>query len=214
MKIGPVTKEILEWIFCIAIAIVIALLVRYYIGTPTVVKNVSMNPTLVANQRLWLNRWNRTIGKIPERGDIITFEAPSDVLSSQDVKSGRVTAKYNNDKKSVWGKFVYYVLEVNKTSYIKRVIALPGEHVLIQDGKVYINNKELEESYLQAGIVTDLEKGGYVNDFVVPENTVFALGDNRTESKDCRVFGCVPLEKIESKVALRFWPLNLFGTVK
>ena len=53
-------KDILEWVYCIVIAIVLALLFRYYIGTPTIVKQVSMNPTLVQNQRLWLNRWGRT----------------------------------------------------------------------------------------------------------------------------------------------------------
>ena len=43
-----------------------------------------------------------------------------------------------------------------KRSYIKRVIALPGEHVKIENGKVYINGNELEEKYLQAGVVTDV----------------------------------------------------------
>ena len=70
-------KDILEWIYCIIIAVVLALLFRYFIGTPTIVKQVSMYPTLVQNQRLWLNRWGRTTKKMPERGNIITFEAPS-----------------------------------------------------------------------------------------------------------------------------------------
>ena len=47
-------KEILEWIYCIVIALVLAMLFRYFIGTPTIVKQVSMYPTLVQNQRLWL----------------------------------------------------------------------------------------------------------------------------------------------------------------
>ena len=70
-------KDILEWIYCIIIAVVLALLFRYFIGTPTIVKQVSMYPTLVQDQRLWLNRWGRTTKKLPNRGDIITFEAPS-----------------------------------------------------------------------------------------------------------------------------------------
>ena len=48
-------KEILEWLYCIIIAIVLALLVRYYIGTPTIVQQPSMYPTLQENQRLILN---------------------------------------------------------------------------------------------------------------------------------------------------------------
>ena len=51
------------------------------------------------------------------------------------------------------------------------------------------------------------------DDFVVPENCVFAMGDNRNHSTDCRAFGCIPLEKIESTVAIRIWPLNKWGHV-
>ena len=192
---------------------VLALLVRYFVGTPTIVKQPSMYPTLKENQRLWLNRWDRTLKKMPQRGDIITFEAPSEMyLTESQIESNDVIAKYEYEPKSVVGKFVYYVLEISKTSYIKRVIALPGEHVEIKDGKVYINGEEFKEDYLQPGVVTDLSKGE-LSDFVVPENCVFAMGDNRSQSTDCRAFGCIPLEKIESKVFIRFWPLNLFGKV-
>ncbi len=206
-------KDILEWIYCIVIAVILALLFRYFIGTPTIVKQVSMYPTLIQDQRLWLNRWNRTIKKMPERGDIITFEAPSKKsYTYNEIDQNNPVAKYDSEPKSLWGKFTYYVLELNKDSYIKRVIALPGEHVEIKDGKVYINDQELQEDYLQPGIVTDVVGSGYDN-FVVPENYVFAMGDNRNHSTDCRAFGCIPLEKIESKVFIRIWPLNLWGKV-
>ena len=206
-------KDILEWVYCIVIAIILALLFRYYIGTPTIVQQVSMYPTLVEEQRLWLNRWNRTMKKLPEKGDIITFEAPSKTSYSyqSQVDQSNPVAKYEREFNGVWSKFKYYVLELGKDSYIKRVIALPGEHVQIKNGKVYINGEELQEDYLQPGIVTDVGIG--YDDFIVPENCVFAMGDNRNHSTDCRDFGCVPLEKIESKVWIRIWPLNLWGKV-
>ena len=59
----PKIKNILEWVCCIIIAIVLALVFRYFVGTPTIVKQISMYPTLEQNQRLWLNRWNRTTKK-------------------------------------------------------------------------------------------------------------------------------------------------------
>ena len=214
MKLSEKTKDIIEWIICILIAFVLALLIRHYIGTPTVVQQSSMYPTLQENQRLILNRWGRTTGKMPERGEIITFQAPSDKLLTEDeYDNNNPVAKYEEDPTNWFSKFVFYVLEINKESYIKRVIALPGEHVQIMNGKVYINGTELDEPYLQDGVTTQNEKG-LLNDFVVPEGYVFAMGDNRSGSTDCREFGCVPLEKIEGTVWIRFWPLNLFGKVE
>ena len=207
-------KNILEWVYCVIIAIVLALLFRFFVGTPTIVKQVSMYPTLVQDQRLWLNRWVRTTKKMPSKGDIITFEAPSKkIYTFTEVDQSNPVAKYEDEPQGLWNKFVYYVLELGKDSYIKRVIALPGDHVEIKDGAVYINDEKLEEDYLQPGIVTDVIGAGFTN-FVVPENCVFAMGDNRSHSTDCRSFGCIPLNKIASKVWIRIWPLNLWGKVK
>ena len=216
MVINEKVKNVLEWIFCIVIAFVLAILIRYYIGTPTIVQQVSMWPTLQEDQRLILNRWLRTTKQMPERGDIITFEAPSKKVyaSSDEIDWNYPVAKYENEPTNWWGKFVKYVLEIGKDSYIKRVIALPGEHLEIKDGKVFINGEELQEDYLQDNVRTTASEYGYFVDLVVPENCVFAMGDNRAESTDCREFGCIPLEKVESKVWIRFWPLNLFGKVE
>ena len=211
-------REILEWLVCIIIAVVLALLVRYFIGTPTIVQQTSMTPTLKENERLWLSRWGRTTKQMPERGDIITFEAPSTSrVLEQDIDYNNPVAKYENEPEGLLKRFSYYVLESSKRSYIKRVIALPGEHVEIKDGAVYINGEKLDEPYLQDGVVTDMKTGKedtYFTNFTVPENTVFALGDNRTGSTDSRSFGCIPLEKIEGKVLFRFWPLSKFGGVE
>ena len=205
-------KDAIEWVICIFIALVIAILFRYYVGTPTIVKQPSMYPTLKEDQRLWLNRIDITMKKLHERGDIITFEAPSTTSLSLAEREESVIARYEKEPKSLWGKFSYHVLELKKMSYIKRVIGLPGDHILIENGKVYINGEIFEESYLQPGVVTDNGKG-YCTDLTVPENTVFAMGDNRTQSTDCRSFGCIPLERIESKVWIRIWPLNVFGKI-
>ena len=136
-KMNSSIKEIIEWLICIIIAVVLAYLVRYYIGTPTIVQQTSMSTTLIPNERLWLNRWGRTTGKMPERGDIITFEAPSTTkILADDIDLQNPVAKYENEPKGIFNRFVYYVLENNKRSYIKRVIALPGEYVEIKDGSV------------------------------------------------------------------------------
>ena len=217
MVISDKTRDILEWIFCIVIAFILAIVIKYFVGTPTIVSQVSMKPTLMPGQRLILNRWMRTINEMPKRGEIITFEAPSTItyVNSQMVNIQNPVAKYEKEPTNLWSKFVYYVLEIGKESYIKRVIALPGEHVKIENGKVYINGEELKEEYLQPNVTTTVEAKdyNYFNDFTVPDGYIFAMGDNRSQSTDCRAFGCIPIEKIESKVWIRFWPLNLFGKV-
>lgn len=206
------TKDILEWVYCIIIAIVLALLIKFFLGTPTVVKQKSMYPTLHPNDRLIISRWIRTTKKMPERGDIVTFEAPTiEMLDSTNYDASKPVAIYNDEPKNIFGKFSKYVLEINKVSYIKRVIALPGDYVELKDEKVYINGEELHEDYLDANVKT--QPMGMLTSFTVPEGYVFCMGDNRPESKDCRSFGCIPQNKIESKVKLRFWPLNKFGGV-
>lgn len=209
---NPRLKNALEWTYCIVIAIVIALAVKYFIGTPTVVKQTSMNNTLQEGERLWLNRWHRTVNGKYEVGDIITFEAPSDTYPSlMEINFDYPVAKYENEPKGLISKFAYYVLETTKTSYIKRVIGVAGDHIKIEDGKVYRNGEELQEDYLPEGTVT---KNKTYSDIVVPEDCVFVMGDNREHSTDSRDFGCIPISKIESKVAFRFWPLNKFGKIE
>lgn len=207
-------KDILEWIYCIVIAIVIAILIKYFLCTPTIVQMDSMYPTLVQGDRLLLSRIPKTFKKMPKRGDIITFEAPSKVNYKEgEADTNNPVAKYENEPTGWFKKFTYYVLEINKKSYIKRVIGLPGDHVQIVDGKVFLNDSELDESeYLDKSVTTSIFGPFY--DVIVPENCVFVMGDHRSVSADSRAFGCVPVDKIESKVIMRFWPLNKFGTIK
>lgn len=209
-KMSEKTKNIVEWIICIIIAVVLTLLFRYFIATPTVVQQVSMYPTLVENQRLIITRTFRITGKMPERGDIVTFEATAYSYSEGTADQSNPVAIYMEEDRNLFDSFFYNVLEITKKSYIKRVIGLPGEHVEIKDGKVYINGNVLKEDYLKPDVITE---STVFNDFIVPEGYLFCMGDNRARSTDCRKFGCVPFDKLEGIVAFRFWPLNKFGNV-
>ena len=175
MQINEKTKEILEWGYCIIIALVLALLIKYFIGTPTVVQMESMKPTLIENQRLILSRMGRTFKQIPDYEDIITFEAPNVNVTTVDQKNP--VAHYDYKPKGLWQNFKYYVLEIGKKSFIKRVVGRPNDHIEIKDGKVYRNEQELDEPYLQPGVTT---KSSVYNDFVVPEGYVFAMGDRKS----------------------------------
>lgn len=205
------TRNIIEWIICIIVALVITLVFRYFIATPTVVKQVSMYPTLIENQRLIVSRTFRITGKSPNKGDIVTFEAPTYTYSSSDADQSNPVAIYTDERRGLISGFLYNILEVTKRSYIKRVIAIEGEHVEIKDGVVFINGIEQQEEYLKPDVVTETN---VFYDFIVPEGYVFCMGDNRPKSTDCRSFGCIPLEKIEGIVICRFWPLSEFGSIE
>lgn len=214
MVISEKMKNIIEWIICILLAFVLALVIKHFLFTPTVVQQVSMNPTLKHNDRLLLNRWDITINKEMKRGEIITFEAPSKKnITLEEIDLNNPVAIYNNNVHGAFSSFLYYVLEISKESYIKRIIGLPGEHIFIsQDGDVYVNDHKLEEEYLPEGLQT--ERTGEFYDFIVPENYLFVMGDNRAHSDDSRRFGCIPINKVEGKVMCRFWPLNSIGSVE
>lgn len=199
-------REIMEWIVCIVIAFLIALFIKYFLFTPTLVMQESMTPNILNGERVLINRTVRTFNGEYKRGDIITFEAPTSLLSGDEIIA---------NFKEVDGlieSFKYYVIEWGKTSYIKRVIGLPGEHVQIQGGYVYINGERLQEDYLDESVRTYVSEGG-IDDFIVPDDCIFAMGDNRDGSSDCRIFGCIPMDKIEGRVTIRIWPLNKFGKI-
>jgi len=93
------------------------------------------------------------------------------------------------------------------TDWVKRVIGLPGEKVEIRDGKVFINEEELNEPY-------ELEKPDYTyGPIVVPEGSFFVLGDNRNNSKDSHYWGVLSNQNIVGKIFIRYWPLDRFGSL-
>ena len=111
-------KDILEWCYCIVIALILALLFRYFIGTPTIVMQRSMYPTLQEGQRLVLNRTFRITKPKLKVGQIITFEAPSREIASYEADQSNPVAVYDDNPEGIINKFVYYVLELTKKSYI------------------------------------------------------------------------------------------------
>jgi signal peptidase I len=95
-------------------------------------------------------------------------------------------------------------------SYIKRVIAVPGDRVRIEEGQVYVNGGRLLEAYVPAEFADDRSYG----DTVVPRGAYFLLGDHRSSSSDSRDFGPVSQRYIYGKAVFGYWPMDRMGIVK
>ncbi len=120
-----------------------------------------------------------------------------------------MTSVYN-PKKTVVNKgdvVIFKSLKNPQRDLIKRVIALPGETVMIQGGDVYVNNQKLDESkYVASGIET--LPGTFLQEsqsVTVPGGQYFVMGDNRPYSEDSREWGFVPQENIVSTTSFCYW---------
>ncbi|HEX9197972.1 MAG TPA: signal peptidase I [Acidobacteriaceae bacterium] len=95
-------------------------------------------------------------------------------------------------------------------SYIKRVIALPGDDLRIEHGQVYVNNVRLKESYVPNRFTDDRTQP----EMVLPPNEYFVMGDHRSISSDSRDFGTVDRTLIYGKAVFVYWPMEQVGVVR
>jgi len=182
-------RSILFTIFIIALAPLFALFLTSYIFQPFKVDGESMETTLQDQDRLIIWKLPRTIAQIsgstylPGRGDIVVF-TKSDLLDS------------NGKPKKL----------------IKRVVGLPGDRVVVKDGKITIYNADNPNGFNPddnqefSDNIADISSGNV--DTTVKEGEVFVCGDNRPDSLDSRFFGTINTSDIAGTVAYRIMPLN------
>lgn len=218
-KKKSIKHEIIEWGVCLLIAVVLYLLINYFIGTLSGIKQTSMTPTYIEGEKILIKR--RIFFKSDlNYGDVITFIEPNESNVNYTTNPQNITgdliekeaalAKY--EKKDPVSSFMFYFVGIGKRSYIKRVIGLPGDHIeILEDGLVRRNNVILDEPYLKDGITS--QNGMYIN-VIVPENSVFVMGDNRLGSLDSRALGCIPMDKLDGNVIAKVWPFSKFEFYK
>ncbi len=122
------------------------------------------------------------------------------------LKNGDILLLY---KLSSIDRFDIIVLDEEKDNekIIKRVIGLPGETVAIKKGKIYINDKVIDDEYAY-GETSDYNK------VTLADDEYFILGDNRLISKDSRYFGPIKDNEIKGKIVFRLFPFTKIGTVQ
>lgn len=167
----------------------VAILIYLLVTQPHQVNGSSMYPNFHDGEFLLTDKLTYKF-RLPQRGDVVVFTAPP---------AAHCPTGLNCD-------------------FIKRIIALPGERIKIENRKIYINGEHLVEPYLSTEVVTN--SGSTVKSFLpegveqtVPANNYLMMGDNRIASSDSRDWGVVERNKIVGKAWLRYWPPAVAGVL-
>lgn len=185
-------RNILSTIAILIAAPLVALMLTSHVFHPYEVDGESMESSLQNRDRLIVWKlpvtWSRLTHKnfLPARGDVIVFTKPGlNEFGSSDTRQ-----------------------------LIKRVIALPGERVVVNGGRITVYNQEHPEGFdpdRDQPFSNNIDDGTEGNvDLVVPEDEVFVCGDNRDNSLDSRVFGTVSTSDIIGELIFRIFPVNKF----
>lgn len=176
-------RAAVEWAAVIGGALLVAFVVKTFLVQAFWIPSPSMAETLVKGDRVLVNKLADDVTEI-HRGDVVVFKRPED--GSAGHQEGQIE------------------------DLIKRVVGLPGDVVESRDGVVYVNDRRLDEPYLEPGLRTEVN-GQDMEPVTVPEGHVLVMGDNRVNSHDSRAFGPVPGDNIVGRAFLRVWPLSHFG---
>jgi signal peptidase I len=134
--------------------------------------------------------------QVPSESMVPTFEVGDRFLANKFV--------YRFWEPSVGDVVVFRSVEGGDEDLVKRIVALPGDEVTVENGVLSVNGEVRNEPFVNEGL-PDRSTYGPAR---VPEDEVFAMGDNRANSRDSRFFGPVPIENIEGEAFASFWPLS------
>ncbi|NBO67748.1 MAG: signal peptidase I [Actinobacteria bacterium] len=174
-------RQLVEWVVVVAVALVVAMLIRLFLLQQFYISGPSMETTMFTDNRVLVNKLAYRIGDV-NRGDIVVFD--------------RVTMNGT---------------DVEHDDLIKRVIALEGEQIEIRKCVVYIDGKALSEPYLPSRDTNqpDLSNRCGTVDMemqTVEEGSIFLMGDNRPQSFDSRMFGAIKKDLVIGRAFVLIWP--------
>ncbi|WP_458781782.1 signal peptidase I [Arthrobacter sp. D3-16] len=207
-------SQVLAWLKEIAtvvvIAVVLSFLIKTFLFRAFFIPSESMVNTLDIDDRIFVNLL------VPEpfslsRGDVVVF---------RDTKGWLPPAEEETEGPFTWVQdgltFVGLLPDNSEQHLVKRVIGLPGDHVVCCDdgGKLTINGTAIDENYVNSAEVPQVRNF----DVTVPEGKVWVMGDNRNHSADSRAHmdsdgGFIDIADLEGKAAVIAWPLNRITTL-
>jgi len=181
-----------EWIESIIIAFVLAMIIRTFLVQAFKIPTGSMRPTLLEGDLILVNKFIYG-AKLP----LVDVNLPA-------VRSPRR------------GDVVVFIYPENpKKDFIKRLVAVEGETVEIENGTIFLDGQPLLDTvFSQRYYYNRGEFGQEGQKIVVPKNNIFVLGDNSASSQDSRFWGFVPRKNILGKAILIYWPLQRIRIIR
>jgi signal peptidase I len=218
-----------EYLVTIVVALLLLGLFNTFIGRLYQIPSESMEPTLVGcegctGDRIFVDKISERFGE-PEQGDVVVFAAPAGWEEGwTSTRSDNVVLRAGQNVLSSIG-----ILAPDEYTLVKRVIATGGQTVQCKQGDpgIMVDGKKVDDSYTQKPMTyqvdpttgSDACQGRYFGPVTVPDDDVWVMGDNRTNSKDSRYHqdapdgGSVPVDDVVGKVRFKVWPLNRIGGV-
>lgn len=176
-------------------ALVIAVVIKTFLIQPFWIPSESMLDTIHVNDRVMVNKLAYQWGE-PQRGDIVVFRDPAEPEREESIPEAVIRSVME----------AVGIRTRGRDDLIKRVIGLPGETITIEDNRVLVDGEPINESYLPDS-ATMADEGP----FLVGQDEVFVMGDNRQFSFDSRRFGSIPYDDLIGKAFLTIWPISNFG---
>ena len=188
----------LEFLIILLVSFVLVFgFVRPFVVEAFWIPSASMVPTLKYGDRVLVNKFIYRFTE-PERGDVVVFKSvEGGRLPPEENPIGRLIGFFRNDGPD----------RAPRQDLIKRVVGVPGDEISVRGGRLFVNGEPQREPYVNK----KYPDRSFYAPTTVPEGHVFAMGDNRANSQDSRIFGPVPKENIEGEAFLRFWPLGRIG---
>jgi signal peptidase I len=194
---GSTSSFLRELPVLLLVALLLAFLLRTFVLQVFFIPSGSMEPTLQVDDRMVVEKITYLFRE-PVRGEIVVFEGESFGVIDPDATAGERIVRG-------FGQFLG-VVPASARDYVKRVIGLPGDEIVIDAGQVFVNGQALDEPYV---VFPDPSDFGPVT---VPDDHLFFLGDNRPNSADSRRgLGFVPTDAVVGRSAVIIWPFDNAG---
>jgi signal peptidase I len=204
---GKSLRSTIELVMIVAAALFFALTIQAFAVKPYRIPSESMLPTLKPGQRILVDRFSHRVGGDPGLNDVTVFYPASGVDTQQCGTAGQ--GPYYSGGASARQSCAKPTSTHSGTTFVKRVVGLPGDTIAITEGHVIRNGKPVREPFASscAGAECNL------NPIRVPAGHYFMMGDNRGNSDDSRFWGPVPRKWIIGKAVASYWPPKDVGGV-